>query len=297
MTGGKDEFAIGETHGILSRPGVQVHCSSEGMGWTSLYASAQREPPFQGVFSARPDTLIVLHLDGPAGVTRKLGETEARRMMAPGALFILPGGIDVGLKLEHALESLHIYVRKEVLDRVAAEMGAPEAQLLPRMGVRDPLIEQLALCVWEHLDRREARSGRHMDYVAQLLVARLLRKHSAQSEPHALPASRRVEGAIRRVIEHMEANLCEPLSVPRLERISGLGSRRFSAEFKRLTRMSPHRYLMTLRVELAKRMLQQREPIAEIAVACGFSHQEHLTNVFRRFTSVTPGAYRRDAAA
>lgn len=54
---------------------------------------------------------------------------------------------------------------------------------------------------------------------------------------------------------------------------------------------------MALRVERAKRMLQQREPIAEIAVASGFSHQEHLTNVFRRFTGVTPGAYRRVAAA
>jgi AraC family transcriptional regulator len=85
--------------------------------------------------------------------------------------------------------------------------------------------------------------------------------------------------------------------VQRLERISGLGSRRFSSEFKRVTGMSPHRYLMTVRVERAKRMLQQREPIAEVAVACGFSHQEHLTNVFRRFTSVTPGAYRREAAA
>jgi AraC family transcriptional regulator len=217
--------------------------------------------------------------------------------MAPGALFILPGGTDVGIKLEHALDSLHIYVRKAVLDKVAAELGVPDVELLPRMGVRDPLIEQLALCVWEHLERREPQSARQVDYVAQLLAARLLRRHSAQSERQAAPTSRRVEEGIRRVIEHMEANLADPLSVERLERISGLGSRRFSSEFKRITGMSPHRYLMTLRVERAKRMLQQRERIAEIAVACGFSHQEHLTNVFRRFTSVTPGAYRRDVAA
>jgi AraC family transcriptional regulator len=296
MTGG-NEFTGTETHGILSRAGVQVRFNSEGLGWTSLYASAQREPPFEGVFAARPDVLVVLHLDGPAGVTRKLGDNESRRVMAPGALFILPGGTDVGIKLEHALDSLHIYVRKAVLDKVAAELGVPNVELLPRMGVRDPLIEQLALCVWEHLERREAQSARQVDYVAQLLAARLLRRHSAQSERQAAPTSRRVEEGIRRVIEHMEANLADPLSVERLERISGLGSRRFSSEFKRITGMSPHRYLMTLRVERAKRMLQQRERIAEIAVACGFSHQEHLTNVFRRFTSVTPGAYRRDVAA
>jgi AraC family transcriptional regulator len=42
-------------------------------------------------------------------------------------------------------------------------------------------------------------------------------------------------------------------------------------------------------------MLMQHEPIAEIALACGFSHQEHLTRIFRRMTGVTPGSYRRSA--
>jgi AraC family transcriptional regulator len=32
--------------------------------------------------------------------------------------------------------------------------------------------------------------------------------------------------------------------------------------------------------------------IADVALQCGFSHQEHLTRMFRRFTGVTPGRYR-----
>jgi AraC family transcriptional regulator len=202
----------------------------------------------------------------------------------------------VGLKLDHELESLHIYLRQAVIDRVAAELGLADVELAPRLGVRDPLLEQLALSVWELIERRDANSSQHADYIAQLMAARMLRAHSSQA-PRSRPAPRRVSEAIRRVTEHMEVNLGEPLTVQQLERISGLGPRRFSSEFKKATGMSPHRYLMALRVERAKRMLQQREPIAEIAIACGFAHQEHLTNVFRRFTSVTPGAYRRDIAA
>ncbi len=38
-------------------------------------------------------------------------------------------------------------------------------------------------------------------------------------------------------------------------------------------------------------------PIAEIAVACGFAHQAHLTTAFRRATGATPAAWRRDSRA
>jgi AraC family transcriptional regulator len=34
-------------------------------------------------------------------------------------------------------------------------------------------------------------------------------------------------------------------------------------------------------------------PIAEIAFACGFSHQEHLTRMFRRWCSTTPATFRK----
>ena len=33
--------------------------------------------------------------------------------------------------------------------------------------------------------------------------------------------------------------------------------------------------------------------IAEIAAACGFSNQEHLTRLFRRARGTTPAAYRK----
>jgi AraC family transcriptional regulator len=50
---------------------------------------------------------------------------------------------------------------------------------------------------------------------------------------------------------------------------------------------------MQLRVERAKRMLRGGTSIIEIALTCGFTHQEHMTRIFRRAVGVTPAAYRR----
>jgi AraC family transcriptional regulator len=47
-------------------------------------------------------------------------------------------------------------------------------------------------------------------------------------------------------------------------------------------------------VEKAKMLLEKTSmPIVEIAYECGFSHQEHLTRLFKRYCATTPAAYRK----
>jgi AraC family transcriptional regulator len=48
------------------------------------------------------------------------------------------------------------------------------------------------------------------------------------------------------------------------------------------------------RVKRAKDLLRgTKRPIADIAVACGFADQSHLTRVFSKAFGISPGAWRR----
>ena len=96
-------FTIRETHGILSRPGNEIEISSDKVAWPSLYASLQREVPFEDSFKAVPDHLIVLHLDGPVMVHRRIPNGESSRLIAPGGMFMMPGGMDFGVRLSGTL--------------------------------------------------------------------------------------------------------------------------------------------------------------------------------------------------
>jgi AraC family transcriptional regulator len=81
-----------------------------------------------------------------------------------------------------------------------------------------------------------------------------------------------------------------------LAAIAGTSQTAFARGFKRATGTSPYRYLMQQRIAQATRLLTNTQtPIAEVALACGFSHQEHLTRLFHRETGTTPAAYRRRA--
>lgn len=63
--------------------------------------------------------------------------------------------------------------------------------------------------------------------------------------------------------------------------------------FTRRHGLPPHRYLTGRRVDLARRLLLDGMPAAQVAAAAGFYDQAHLTRHFRRMLATTPTAYSR----
>ncbi|MGD0719926.1 MAG: helix-turn-helix domain-containing protein [Roseiarcus sp.] len=292
-------FGVNETHGILWRDGNRFRIRSDGAGWSSLYASAQREAPYQASYGAVRDHLVILHLDGPVGVSRYLGKGQARRVIPPGGLFILPGGADFGVRLEGALESLHVYVRDSVLREVAEDLfgaGARPTTLTPRLGDQDPLIERLALNIRGALGDADPSASVYVDYLARALSAHLLRAHSSWDgrTGEARPAGELSRAQLDRVVDCMEANLARPLSLADLAAAAGLSQTHFARRFKATTGSAPHQHVMRLRLQRAQRLLRETpRSIAQVAFECGFAHQGHLTRVFNRLAGVTPAAFRR----
>src|SRR6185437_16169369 len=99
-------FTVDQTHGILRRPEHRVQASSDALGWTSLYASTQRESAYQGSFSPVEDHLIILHLDGPVRVSRELDGSRVQRRIQPGGLFVLPANHGFSVALDGALTTV-----------------------------------------------------------------------------------------------------------------------------------------------------------------------------------------------
>ncbi len=63
--------------------------------------------------------------------------------------------------------------------------------------------------------------------------------------------------------------------------------RAFSAAFG----LGPHQYVISCRVELARRLLREGVPAREVAVEAGFYDQAHLSRHFKRILGFNPGQY------
>lgn len=96
-----------------------------------------------------------------------------------------------------------------------------------------------------------------------------------------------------RVDAYLRAHLAEPLSIPALASFCGCGVRSFHDRFVTEFGITPHRYLLRLRVEHAARMMNERHrSLADIAAACGFTDQSAMTHAFSARFGVTPGKWR-----
>lgn len=97
---------------------------------------------------------------------------------------------------------------------------------------------------------------------------------------------------LRAAVELAHDRLGEGLSTDDLAGVAGYSPFQFSRMFKATTGLAPHQFVMRLRLERARRLLLNGvKGVAEIAIACGFYDQAHLTNAFRRAYGRTPAAF------
>jgi AraC family transcriptional regulator len=94
---------------------------------------------------------------------------------------------------------------------------------------------------------------------------------------------------LQRIREYVSTHLSEPIDVADLARLAGRRSFHFSRVFARSVGMTPHRYVVHLRLQAAiARVRDGRAGLAEIAAATGFADQSHLSRWVRRVHGVAP---------
>ncbi len=101
-------------------------------------------------------------------------------------------------------------------------------------------------------------------------------------------------GALRRVREHVDSHLETKFDLADLATVASLSRCYFARAFKQSTGATPHRYIMYRRLEKAQQMLAETDlPLAEIALATGFSDQSHFSRQFREHLRTSPSEFRR----
>jgi AraC-like DNA-binding protein len=98
----------------------------------------------------------------------------------------------------------------------------------------------------------------------------------------------------RRVLELIEAQLDERLSIDTLAREAGLSPAHFARAFKQTLGESPHRFLLARRLDRARHLIERcGAQLSDVAARSGFADQAHFTRHFKRQFGVTPGALTR----
>ena len=134
--------------------------------------------------------------------------------------------------------------------------------------------------------------------VARICELSLIDRIRPADDRQRLPIGARVgvqNPRLLAIIELMEANVAEPLSLAEISDVTGISRRHVERLFRQHLGRSPARYYLDVRLERARRLLRHSNlPIVEVAIAAGFVSASHFSKRYRERYDVTPQADRRE---
>jgi AraC family transcriptional regulator len=285
---------------------ITVIASSEDADWTSVLVEVNRahasEEPFETL--PTPDQTIVVVTRGEQELQAFRDGAWRRATYRAGTVGLTPGG-DVArlrrrVRASQSVEKVNVYMPQRFLleaaehYRRAGHRAAP-----PRLGAlafQDPLIAQTVSALVRGM--RAGAADLYAESAMQWLAAHLLAEHASL---RAISDDTRSSGSVpdsrmADVLEYMRVHLQEPLTLDHLAAQACVSKFHFARIFRTRTGVSPHAYLVELRMDAARHLLASADlSIAEVARRCGFRRPAHFATAFTKQLGLSPTAFRRES--
>jgi AraC family transcriptional regulator len=255
---------------------------------------------------------VISLLSGPVARIEYADTGGVRKpfLQASGSLTIMPIGDVPGVRLHTSAEFTHCALDEEFTRGVLKEMEPrPNREPAFRADVQDTGMQRILDLLLYELEA-DAPTGRlYVESLVFALATRYLLLGSEHADWEAIQNERPGISALpqrilKRVRDKIEACIGTDTEAAEIEDSdiglealaieSGYSRAHFLRMFRVATGVTPHQYVLDVRLRRAQDLLRRNEPsLIDIAALCGFSSQSHMTTVFRKRLGITPGEFRR----
>ena len=219
-------------------------------------------------------------------------ESERRRSFdaARHSMFLTPASAAVRWCKQSPSRHLAIYFRPQADD--------DESECAHQLQRSGPIFNAMLPGATALIERLEAEVTSPGPFAAEAVdsLARLVLIAFAGRRGRGTGTQQMSAEVLRRLEDFVDANLARRILVADLAAVAGLPARVFAQAYVRYTGRSPHQFVLARRVQRATNLLRSSSlSLADVAEACGFSSQQHMTHVLRDRLQIAPSAVRADA--
>jgi AraC family transcriptional regulator len=245
---------------------------------------------FQGGmhFSAKPRKHhIFFQVSEQAHFECRIADRVLSHEPQAGSLAICPTEADYCADADRSVEAILVAIDPRHLALAAAEDSALDAQLIERFTGYDKPLLDLARGLASESANGYRNGPLFWNGIASAFLGGLLVRHTSNFDGWARGALGK--DVFRRLRDYIMAHLDEPIEVAALAGMAGRSEFHFTRVFTRSVGMTPHRYVVHLRLLRALELMRDRRfGLAEIAASTGFADQSHLSRWVRRVHGVSP---------
>jgi len=177
------------------------------------------------------------------------------------------------------------------------ELRFGEIDFQPQLFFDDAGLWDTAVKLKSQVEHGGTANRLYAEALSIVLAHELVRLHNGVAPAEPMRRGGLAGWQKNRVVEYIEENLAEPISLASLAELAQLSPFHFSRAFKQSFGLPPHRYHTARRIDLAKVLLAKPDlSVTDIALRIGYSETSSFTAVFRKLTGRTPTDYRRSLA-
>lgn len=205
---------------------------------------------------------------------------------------IAPGEVHANQACDRTARSLiTFYLDPQKLQEVGGQVGDSAAirTEFATATYRDPEVLRRLICLQSLLAHSPSSLERESAFLETISL--LITRHGIDRL-----SQRRVgeePSRVAQIIELFHAHLGEDVGLDGLASCFDCTPYYLIRFFKKATGLSPHAYLVQLRLEKARQLLAEGESIVDVAFDTGFSDQSHLTRSFKSRFGIPPGSYQK----
>ena len=180
-----------------------------------------------------------------------------------------------------------INVHPETMSKAAFEITGKE--YLPYFSPAVIFHSELASLLRElHMIIMEEEKDFRKEEIFFFLLEQLIEEFSEEGIEQSGPEENR---ETKIICNYLEKNYMKNITLDELSGLTGLSKYYLLRSFTKQKGISPYRYLETIRIDRAKKLLEQGVLPIEAALQTGFTDQSHFSNFFKKFIGLTPKQY------
>ncbi|MGC9944532.1 MAG: AraC family transcriptional regulator [Verrucomicrobiota bacterium] len=283
--------------------GGQVLVACRGEAWRDIKAWIIAPPRTVDMVSlpAVSEPFLAWSVSGEAEFQEREGHLPwITHRIKKGSFFLTSGGAPYDCRWKavgpEPFQSMAVFIALPLLQRALEEIfgdDAPHARLRDLSAFHDSALNSLMERVHDELLRRHA-SAMFLQGIAHAIAIHLARNYTetvkeSHSGSPSLPGFK-----VRQISNWMAEHMAEDFDLNQLAAQAGVSKFYFSRLFKNAMGVSPSRYLLTLRMDEAKRLLREtKRSVVDVALDVGFANPSHFARFFRRETGHSPSDYRQ----